>query len=729
MRPRLLCLLLALALPGAASAAQDMLLGVKVAGLRQPARDVLVREDAGRYYVAPQDLEALGLTEVEGWRRLDIDHLEHVELTSLGTVSVDLATLTATLTLPPDRLPVSRVRLAQPMRATPVAETGAYVNYRLGHDNFAGHERQYGLFEGHITTASGWDIASTLGVNSASRPIVGDLSATLRMPAARESLRLGTSYSTPGTWGAAGRYIGLQYRTDRTLQPGYVTRPTLAFSGVSTAPGTAQLFVDGRRSGSAELNAGPFAIDGIQLPYAAGGTVTAQVTDISGATQLITTELIGAPYNLRGGLAEFAFEAGALRRGLRLDETGPGFASATYSRGITDTLTLEGHGEIAGSSGRAGLTATWATRLGTLIGSAAVGNDGQGVLGRVAYHYSTPRYSLAAAVTEPGQHRDLDGRPIARQSTATATWRVTDRTSISATHVRYGEHERNAIGISSSLSSGLSASISAEASGETRAVYASLRWSWDRLRGSVSTRRSIVDGGRSLGSQTVETLEYARSGYTGMRAMLTASQSEHAGYQRADVSYAGLQGEIQGSMTQLDGGRGGASSVVATGAIVAAAGSLHATREIRDAYAVVHVPDAGSGVPVMHGMRMAGRTDSAGVAILPANAYLLNIYKLDSDSLPPTLLAVDSASGTPYRHGPVTVELTAQRPGVLLDVAGATAAVVEIAGKRGWRLTDGGYYVEGLRSGRHLGRAGECRFEVEVPSRIEIGTELRADCG
>lgn len=103
-----------------------------------------------------------------------------MELTSIGTVTVDTAALTATLTLPPERLPVSRVALSQPVRATPVAEAGAFLNYRLGEDRYHGETRRYGLFEGHVATASGWDFASTLGVNSMSRPIVGDVSATLR---------------------------------------------------------------------------------------------------------------------------------------------------------------------------------------------------------------------------------------------------------------------------------------------------------------------------------------------------------------------------------------------------------------------------------------------------------------------------------------------------------------------------------------------------------------------
>lgn len=54
MRRRPLCVLVALTLPGVAAASTNMLLGVRVAGLRQPARNVLVREDAGRYYIAPR---------------------------------------------------------------------------------------------------------------------------------------------------------------------------------------------------------------------------------------------------------------------------------------------------------------------------------------------------------------------------------------------------------------------------------------------------------------------------------------------------------------------------------------------------------------------------------------------------------------------------------------------------------------------------------------------------
>lgn len=108
-----------------------------------------------------------------------------------------------------------------------------------------------------VTTEGGWDFNLVAGAGTDRPATLGSLTGSLRRPQERETLTFGSTYGTSGFWGASGRFVGLQYKTDRSLSPGFITSPGLSFNGLTTAPGAAQIYINGRPSGAAELNAGP----------------------------------------------------------------------------------------------------------------------------------------------------------------------------------------------------------------------------------------------------------------------------------------------------------------------------------------------------------------------------------------------------------------------------------------------------------------------------------------
>ncbi|MCB4359601.1 fimbria/pilus outer membrane usher protein [Quatrionicoccus australiensis] len=734
MRTSLKPLIAALALALAGSAwADDMLLSVSVTGMRTPAKDMLVHAEGGRYFATDADLGALGLTPSDFMPAI-IDGVEWRDLHSIGELVVNPAALTAALKLPVEKLPltVTTVGFAS-SKVKAKSEAGAFVNYTIGQTRVGDYApTNHVLLDGNVSTESGWLVNSVVGYGT-HRPVnVSALSASLRQPDERTTLRLGSSYTSAGSWGAAGRFVGVQYRTDRSLNPGHLTSPSARFDGLATAVGSAQLYVDGRSAGSTELNAGPFQLDNLRLPYTGGGTVSAVVTDASGAQQVITTKLIGAPYNLRAGLAEYAVEAGMLQRGTSLlqpVQAAP-VASLTYARGVTDYITLEGHAEGTATHRRLGATGTYATAFGTLTAAIAAGDQGQGVLTKAGYAYSSRAVSLAVQAVQPGKHVDFDDRQLQRQVSATASYRVTDQVSLVAAHATYGASKRTSLGVNASLTNQLSVSVAAERSmtGDKPAsgVFAMATYSFDRVSTRVTANRTSNGSG-----YITEALQLARRDYTGVQA-----QAQHTSYEsgmvydRVDVGYAGLAGEVSASVGRTTGGTRSVStsSVQASGAVVLANGAAHLARTIYDSYAIVELPVNESGVPVMHNHRVVAETNSDGIAIAPAAGYVNNTYTVASDALPATILATSSGRGAPFRGAPTRVVLPVKRPGVIVDIAGATAPVLVMAGQQGWRMADGGYYIEDLQPGRHSGRAGSCAVELTVPDRIEIGTELKAAC-
>lgn len=701
--------------------AEEMALAVSVRGLSAPAVDLMILEKNGRYYIEPSALDALGLREVKGWRSVEIEHMPWLDIASVGLLVINKTTLTASLELPADQLPLQKIDTRRAITATPKAEAGAFMNYRFGQIQSTNGSTYAGMLEAHKTTATGWDFGASLGGTSqrGSAISVGDVNAVHRDPAERQSLIIGTSYSTAGAWGSSGRFIGIQKKTDNSLSPGYVSTPGLSFDGMASALSTAQLFVNGQPTGVAALNAGPFQLNNVTMPYTAGGEVVAQVKGLDGQIQTITGRLIGAPYNLKAGGESYSYEAGALRKGSQLN-IGNLFASATYAKGLADTLTLEGHAEISQKS-RAGVHATYATPLGTFTGGIAAGTDGQGVQTKAGYVLSGKDGSLSISRTNAGQFVNFDNLLVRSTSMLSANYRIANNLSVSGNYAKFNGGSRAAVAMSYNFLPSASVTVALDQSRfdnpvqNSKGLFAFLNVSFGGKYSSSTTYRTETRANGQQGGYASETFQINRNDYTGASAILSARSDRQGGQQsyRADLSYAGLHGEIQ-AVASSDG-KAMTSQIFGAGSVVLADNGLHLTRQIDDSYAVVKIENGQAGIPLTHWNNTVAKTDSDGVAVIArTSAFSPNKYDFSAENMPDAILATVGAEGTPYRHAPAVISITAKRPGFFLDIAGTTSATVDIGGKRGFRMSDGSYYVEDVQDGQYRGKAGECEFDIAI---------------
>lgn len=700
--------------------AEEMALGVTVKGLAAPAVDLIVLQQNGRYYIEPAALDALGLREVKGWRTVEIERTPWLDVASLGMLVINKSTLTASLELPVDQLPLQKVDARRVVAALPKAEAGAFMNYRIGQLAGQAGSTYTGMLEAHKTTATGWDFGVSAGgsTQAGSQIVIGDFNAIHRDPEARQTLTIGTAYSTAGAIGSAARFVGIQKKTDNSLNPGYITSPGLTFAGLATAPSTAQLFVNGQPTGSADLNAGPFQLNNVTIPYTAGGEVVAQVKGLDGQTQTITGRLIGAPFNLKAGTDSFSFEAGALRKGSQI-KAGDLFAAGTYARGITDTLTLEGHVE-ASEKARAGVHATLATRVGTFMGGVAAGTHGQGAMTKAGYVLSGKSGSFSVSRTNASEFVDFDNRRMPSMTAISTNYRITEYLSTSANYAKFNGGSRVTAGFSYNFLPNASVSVVADQTRydnpaqNSKGLFAYLNVSFGGKYSSSTAFRSENRADGQKQGYVSETFQVNRTEYTGFRANVNATAYRSgAQHQRADLSYAGLHGEIQ-AVAATDG-KATNTQIFGSGSIVFAENGAHLARTIDDSYAVVKVENGEAGIPITHWNNVVAKTDADGVAVIArTHAFIKNKYDFSATDLPDSILATKGAEGTPYRHAPAKIAITAKRPGFFLDIVGAISPVVDIAGKRGKRMSDGSYYVEDVQSGKHHGKAGGCEFEVEI---------------
>jgi outer membrane usher protein len=110
------------------------------------------------------------------------------------------------------------------------------------------------------------------------------------------------------------------------------------------------------------------------------------VRDLLGREQIIRYPFYGSPSLLRKGVSDYSFELGALRRDFAVasDHYGPGVASGTFRKGLTDDLTAEVRAEGSDSVRGAGGTAVWrVATLAVLNGSLAASQSDFGP-GRLA---------------------------------------------------------------------------------------------------------------------------------------------------------------------------------------------------------------------------------------------------------------------------------------------------------------------------------------------------------
>lgn len=149
-------------------------------------------------------------------------------------------------------------------------------------------------------------------------------------------------------WNTHVRLGGITVMRDFSLRPDFVTYPLPTFVGQASVPSTVDLFVNGYRTSSHDVNPGQWSLTNIPFINGAGNAVV--VTTDKQGRKITNSVPFYVPSNLlRAGLSEFSFSAGALRKnyGVSNFDYGTAVISSLYRYGMNDSLTLSTHGEIA----------------------------------------------------------------------------------------------------------------------------------------------------------------------------------------------------------------------------------------------------------------------------------------------------------------------------------------------------------------------------------------------
>ncbi|TDV16543.1 outer membrane usher protein [Paraburkholderia caballeronis] len=459
-------------------------------------------------------------------------------------------------------------------------------------------------------------------------------------------------------WTSAVRLGGVQIARNFGLRPDLVTWPLPQYSGEAAVPSAVDLFINGFKASTTDVQPGPYTINNV--PFINGaGQATVVTTDALGRQTTVSVPFYVTSTMLKPGLADFSLSVGALRRqyGIASADYGRPAASGSLRYGVSDGFTLETHAEGAGPFRQLGIGANLAPgRWGTLNVASALSRHraDSGHQHSVGYTYYSGLFGVAAQhVARSRRYMDL-----ARYATLDGRARRDDATILDAAQIRHSSQLTGSLtfGRQGSIGAGYF-DVSRYDGGRVRLVNLSYtRPLWRGASLYASANRSLGDAGyaaqvqvmlplgrtsgnvtadatRDRGGRYTERVTYSRAGPTeGGFDWNLAYAGGASRYRQADLGWRGQHFQTQGGVYGESGRytRWGELS----GSLVMMDRALFAANRVSDAFVLVST-DGHAGVPVYYENQMRGVTDGGGHLMVPSVAsWYRGRFAIDPLELP-----------------------------------------------------------------------------------------------
>ncbi len=630
---------------------------------------VAVQQRAGRLYMATAELRAAGI-ELPG------EYGVEVALDSIPGLHSDYDSQGQRLVVqvPPGWLPTQRIgnsQLYPPSEAR--SSFGALLNYDLYLNDtddggrYLAAWNELRLFDGWGTLSTTGQWRQVLGGNQFDDSQEGfrryDTTWRYTDEARLLTLEVGDVLSGALPWTSSVRLGGVQVSRDFGVRPDLVTYPLPAFAGEAAVPSSVDLFINGYKSSSAELQPGPYTLTNVPFINGAGEAVVV-TTDALGRQVSTTLPFYVTSSLLQKGLADFSVAAGNLRRDYAIRDFayGPGVAAGSLRYGLSDSVTLESHAEAAESLALGGLggnvqVGNWGVVNAAVSQSRFDSRSGQQL--SLGYQYNSRRLGFNyQRLQRHGDYADLSlvDSPYARLSQrseqATLSLNLDRYGSLGAGYfdVRAGDNSRTRlINLSWSKSlwanSSLYLSANREIGASQWAVQAQLVIPFD-LRGTLSMSLERNQAGENL-----QRVNYSRAvpSQGGMGFNLGYADGDREAYRQADLTWrlqsvqlqAGLYGSDDNMTRWAD----------ASGSLVWMDAGVFAANRIDDAFVVVST-DGFADVPVSYENQRVGRTDKNGHLLVPwSSGYYRGKYEIDPMELPSTVQVQQVEQKVAVRRG------------------------------------------------------------------------------
>ena len=562
-------------------------------------------------------------------------------------------------------------------------------------------------------------------------------------------------------WTRPIRMAGMQAQQNYVFRPDLVTTSLPSYSGSAAVPSTVDVYINNVKSLSQQVGAGPYQLS--NLPVVNGTDARVVVRDASGKETQTSLAFFSSPRLLKEGVYETSAEVGAprLRFGIVSDdyEAQP-VGSGTLRMGLSDWLTVEGHGEsgMGVTNGGAGVVAR-AGSLGVanlaLSGSTGSGRSGAQTyvsldtkLGPVSVHASSQRaiagYDDVAAATarlRPALYTlgsgyvgisgiGLGTKPVRSLDNLSFSVPIGfDKSSISTSFLQAttddGQKSR-LVTVSYSRPLFADANMYATAfrdftESKGTGIYVGITMPLSKTPLGSNVLAAVGISSNAQGHGVVSDVNKSLDGDVGSWGWRVRDSAGTQSYQEAGVS-------TRTAIARLDAGvhkegDGLLGRFQADGAVVMLGGRTYLTNRINDGFAVV---SAGTpGLVVKHDNRVVGETDEDGRLLVPnLRSHHSNKIEIDPTNLPiDAELDATSRRVTPaFRSGvDVDFDVKTSVQAAIVNLKNADGAVlppgseVMLAGDATPHVIgyDGQVYLNKLKSQNEvtikLAQGGSCR--------------------
>lgn len=767
------------------AAQQELHLAVYINGVPTNLAGKFTADVNGRLFVQAAELRELGIKPPAGSGMADI-----VELGGASAISYryDAVSQSLYFTLSDQQREVAVHDASAPHapRSTVARDFGAVLNYNAFASAAQDQLSRLGRFS---NSAAGINVTldarvfgpfGTFGTTA----IVGGLSGTdesaLRLetnwalsdPDTLATYRLGDTIAGGVAWSRPYRLAGAQIQRNFGLRSDLVTAPLPSFSGSAAVPSVVDVYINGMKTYSQDVGAGPFQLNNVPAITGAG-EARVVVRDSSGREVETRRAYFTSPLLLRPGMTDFSVEAGLPRIGFGItssDYLGTPVVSASARHGVYDWLTLEGHAEAGGSLVSAGGGGVFRiATAGTIsAGSQLSWNNGDfGALGYAALdlqfrdinlHASTQRttsnYADIVSATARSEFKSYLANPL-DSTTSLLTTRLAqppraldtlsvgiplrfDNSTISLSLIHIEPFDTAAsdlVNISYNRPIFATGSLFVSAYSDLRnkdnsGIIAGISFP---LGGNATATvgGSLNDGARGISVDATKPLDVEPGSY-GWR--VTDTEGTNAN-RSAALAYRSQIARSEGRVTQDN--RTVRGSLEVEGSVALMGGGVHLSNRIDDAFAVVST--GSPGVDVSYENRRVGRTGSDGTLLVPnLRSFQTNRIDIDATTLKTTAeVGKTTLMVTPADRGGAIVDFavtSTSRSAIVIikradgrfPEAGATATLKGAAEPHviGY---DGKVYLKELTDQNELtitSAAGDCRASFPMPKAKSIQTVI-----
>jgi outer membrane usher protein len=679
---------------------------------------VLRRGDA--FFVAKGELADARVVVGPDARRVPGPGTEYVDVSSLEGVKVtfDGGAQDLRLAVEARRMEVESVDLSKPIQATVTPpDFGGFINYNLVLQGGSDPAYMATLADAGIYIGGGSLLSSALiRAGQEQGALRLDTSYTRDFPDELMRLTVGDAITRGGDWGRPYRFGGIQVGTNFSTQPGFVSYPLPTFAGQAALPSTVDVFVNDTLRYRGTVDQGPFSLN--QIPaLVGGGQARVVLTDPTGQQSVSTQAINVAPQLLREGLSDFSYEIGFVRTGYQETDFGYGdfTMAATERYGITNGLTVEGHGEATASRGVVGASVTQDLGfLGNLNTQLAGGEGAAGSGWLAGLGLSRTARDWSFSVSQRWLSEDFDRlRPVlsaigaAERSEGSASGSFSvphwGAMTLSLTHQSYEGADAATIGSLywniPLLDDVFLSAYAIDTRQGSHVTTVGLTMTLMLGRNSAASFESYNRGG-TWGAN--EQARFSPEGSRGIGWGVDAAQGDLRRF-GGNVSDTTDFGDFGLAMDHIDGATD--ARLTASGGFAFVEDKWFATRRVDDAFGVASVPGH-PGVEVMQENRPIGKTDEDGDVFLPR---LLSNYpnKISIDpadfTLDTDLPEVDQNVTPAYRSATHVIFNAQTTRAMLLTVRRADHSPIDYGlpvlrrrdGERFYSGFDGAVYLDG----------------------------------